>query len=136
MALETRIQDLSVEDCYLLLKAHPARVGRVATAGARPVILPVNYSLDGEDIVFRTSPGSRFSEAVADAFVAFEVDDVHAAWHEGWSVLVRGKATLVEDQDERARLAELDLHPWAPGQRDLFVRVRADSVTGRRIVAE
>jgi nitroimidazol reductase NimA-like FMN-containing flavoprotein (pyridoxamine 5'-phosphate oxidase superfamily)/GNAT superfamily N-acetyltransferase len=133
MAEETVIEELSKEECYELLAAHPAHVGRIAIAGARPLILPVNYALDGEDVVFRTIPGSRFADAVSGEFVAFEVDFVHAAWHEGWSVLIRGKADVVTDEADRTRLTGLDLRPWAPGDRDLYVRVRADIVTGRRI---
>lgn len=135
MALESQLDELSRQECYSLLSGHPARVGRIAIAGPRPVIFPVNYALDGNDVVFRTAPGTRFAEAVADTFVAFEVDEVHAAWQEGWSVLIRGKATAVDDEEELARLRQLDLRPWAPGERDRYVRVRADTVTGRRISA-
>ena len=44
---------MSDEDCRALLEA--GRVGRVAvTADALPVIAPVNYVVDGNNIVFRT----------------------------------------------------------------------------------
>ena len=129
------LEHLSVPECLELLRTHPQRIGRVGIAddGRRPIILPVNYAMDDDAIVFRTAEGSKLAAAVRGAFVAFEVDDVDVAWQEGWSVLVRGQAHEVTDADEIARLDALPLHPWAAGSRDRFVRIRPDTVTGRRL---
>lgn len=129
------LRELSPAECRTLLHGHAARVGRVAVAGPRPLILPVNYVLDGSDIVFGTVPGSRLAAAVDGEFVAFEVDDLDARARAGWSVLLRGKAETVTDPGERARLRGLGLSSWAPDRRDCFVRIRPGHVTGRRIVA-
>ena len=52
----------------------------------------------------------------------------------GWSVVATGQGELVEDADELAALrAFTDLRPWAPGSRLLYVRLRWDSLTGRRV---
>ncbi|HET9539484.1 MAG TPA: pyridoxamine 5'-phosphate oxidase family protein, partial [Candidatus Limnocylindria bacterium] len=60
-------------------------------------------------------------------------DGADTAVETGWSVLVRGVAREVTDVHERARLARLPLHPWAPGERDRWLRVVPTSVTGRAI---
>ena len=50
----------------------------------------------------------------------------------GWSVLVRGRAELLEwdqlpDQDHRPE-------PWAAGSRNVYVVITAEKVTGRRVL--
>jgi nitroimidazol reductase NimA-like FMN-containing flavoprotein (pyridoxamine 5'-phosphate oxidase superfamily) len=50
-------------------------VGRVAMATpVGPRIVPVNYSLHGDAIVFRTAPYSELSTYGWDTDLAFEVD--------------------------------------------------------------
>ena len=67
--------------------------------------------------------------------VAFEADSVDAAGHGGWSVTVVGYAMAVTDRAEIARLEQLPLTPWAPGNRDHFIRVSPAIVNGGRIGA-
>ncbi|MGM0819140.1 MAG: pyridoxamine 5'-phosphate oxidase family protein, partial [Actinomycetota bacterium] len=71
--------------------------------------------------------------AVRHAYVAFEVDDVDVAWKEGWSVLVRGQAEEVTGAGDLERVRALPLQPWARGERERFVRVRPETITGRRL---
>ena len=55
---------LDTEQCRTLLGSH--NVGRMAVSvDALPVILPVNYAVDGDDIVFRTTPGTKLSAALS-----------------------------------------------------------------------
>ena len=78
---------LDRDECLKLMERHPSCVGRVALAGPRPVIFPVNYAIDRGNIVFRTDPGSKFHAAVHQSFVAFEVDWVEpSADHRGDAV--------------------------------------------------
>jgi hypothetical protein len=44
-----------------------------------------------------------------------------------------GVASVVSDRDELDRLKQLPLRPWAPGDRDHYVRIAKHTVTGRRI---
>ncbi len=47
------LEILHLGDCFLLLKSVP--VGRIGfVAGGEVVILPVNFLVDGQDVVFRT----------------------------------------------------------------------------------
>ena len=109
-------------------------LGRVAvTMGALPVILPVNFLLDGDRILVRTSTGTKLDAATQDAVVAFEVDHVDPFAHSGWSVCVTGMAREVTDRDELARISRLPLAHWAPDGGDHIVAMSTEFVTGRRI---
>jgi hypothetical protein len=74
--------------------------GRIAiTDGALPLILPVNYGLDGSKIVFYAKAGSLLHRACRGTIVAFEVDDFDALQGVGWSVAVVGVATVQRRSD-------------------------------------
>ncbi|CAM5455420.1 helix-turn-helix domain-containing protein [Streptomyces purpurascens] len=127
-----RFTELTEAECRSLLSPHG--VGRLAVStAAGPVVMPVNYSVVDGEIVFRTAPGSTPAQAAGHQ-VAFEVDRIDEAFSEGWSVLVRGPARAVTDQDEAARLEEQVFStPWAGGRRELWLCVEPVGVTGRRI---
>jgi uncharacterized protein len=122
------------EECLRRLRA--AKVGRVSFVDhGEPVILPVNHALDGEAVVFRTAPGSKLMAADNGLLVAFEVDGFDEDRRAGWSVVIRGKATTVEEPLQLARLDTLGVSPWADlAERTHWVRIRPNSVTGRQIV--
>ncbi len=129
------LEVLSREQCLELLQE--SLVGRVVfTECALPAALPVNFALLDEDVVFRTATGSKLAAALAKAVVAFEVDDLDAIRHTGWSVLVQGWATLLTRPDDLTRAHALSLQPWAPGERWHFVRIRSEIVSGRRIIPQ
>ena len=52
---------------------------------------------------------------------------------QGWSVLIQGPAHHVETEEARARAKDAGVEPWAPGDRELFLRIIPHRVTGRRI---
>lgn len=125
---------LPLDECLDLLAGRLPRIGRVAFPDdERVTVLPVNYRVDQGDIVFRTSADSALGHMPAGQDVAFQVDDVDVNWAEGWSVLVKGSLEPVDDAAELERLRRLPLHPWAPGDRSRYLRIRPDEVTGRRI---
>ncbi|MCB1013681.1 MAG: pyridoxamine 5'-phosphate oxidase family protein [Acidimicrobiales bacterium] len=132
-------EPLSRAQCLHLLAT--AKVGRVGlTAGALPVIVPVDYRLWRDRVVFRTAEGSRLHTATTDSVVAFEVDALagDAPW--GWSVVVTGVARDVSelvDAADAAR-AELGFAPggwWSNRRRDRFLAVPTDVVAGCRLPA-
>ncbi|WP_205850193.1 pyridoxamine 5'-phosphate oxidase family protein [Nakamurella flava] len=127
------LQVLSYDDCLRHLRT--ARVGRVAfVADGEPVILPVNHGMDGDAVVFRSSPGSKLDAASDEMPVAFEVDNFDADRHSGWSVVVRGTARLVTDRSETQRLTRLGVWPWAESvERRHWIRIRPFEITGRQI---
>ncbi|HUR09607.1 MAG TPA: pyridoxamine 5'-phosphate oxidase family protein [Nonomuraea sp.] len=125
------LQVLSHEECMRLLPSCP--IGRIVfTDRALPAVQPVNFCLDGDDIVIRTAAGSKLAAATRRAVVAFEVDDFHPAERTGWSVTVVGLARVADEPAEIARLERLPLTPWACG-RDQFIVITAVEATGRRL---
>ena len=124
----SRLDVIEPDECLALLADH--HLGRLAVVVAgQPVIFPVTYVFDGRAIVFRTNPGTKLFGAL-DGPVAFEIDGVSAS---GWSVVVTGKAELVENQADVRRLSTLDLGDWNPGPKQFWVRIRG-TITGRRLV--
>lgn len=123
---------LGRDECWRLLAT--ARVGRVAVCvDAVPVVLPVTFALVGGDVVFFTGTGTKLVAAEAGRTVGFEVDEIDADGERGWSVLVVGTASLASFAS-RTRAEALGLYPWAAGDRQRLVRIRPETVTGRRIL--
>jgi nitroimidazol reductase NimA-like FMN-containing flavoprotein (pyridoxamine 5'-phosphate oxidase superfamily) len=136
MVPDPELRVLDPEECMRLLKT--GGVGRVAfpvEGEAAPTVLPVNYVVSGDTVVFRTDPDGVIA-AHADGYVAFQVDRLDGAMSEGWSVLVSGRARRVLDPAELTALRALaPVRPWAGGDRDACVRIVPTRLTGRRIRA-
>ena len=91
---QARWQELTKSECFGLLARE--QLGRVAFVDDRgPMVLPVNFVLDRQMVVFRTDEGAKLDVARYGGRVAFEVDRTDAATHTGWSVVVRGEAVEV-----------------------------------------
>ncbi|MEU0112423.1 pyridoxamine 5'-phosphate oxidase family protein [Streptomyces bobili] len=131
--LRPQLRDLSPEECRALLSTHG--VGRIAVSApdGRPAVVPVNYDVVDDAIVFRTEPDSTPAAAVGSE-VAFEVDHMDEALSQGWSVLAVGPASVVTEPDAVRRLTEhAHTTPWAGGERAMWVAIRPTHLTGRRI---
>jgi uncharacterized protein len=126
------LETLPFAACLDLLGSVP--LGRVGFfADGEVVILPVNHAMDGQDVVFRTAPGSTLTTAAEQGPVTFEADQFDTGTRTGWSVLVTGRATMVYDETEVGHLDQLDLEPWPTVIEHAFwVRIQPTSVTGRR----
>ncbi|MFE4580144.1 pyridoxamine 5'-phosphate oxidase family protein [Streptomyces chartreusis] len=131
--LHPHLRDLTPEECRALLSTHG--VGRIAvtTPDGRPAIIPVNYEIVDDDIVFRTTPASVVAAAVGTD-TAFEVDHMDDASSQGWSVLAVGPASAVTETAAVRRLVQhAHTAPWAGGKREMWVAIRPVRLTGRRI---
>ncbi len=129
-----RIEELSRTECVELLRAKA--VGRVGFVGPDgPLVLPVNYVVDGETVLFRTSPYNVMGAWLRQAPAAFEVDDLDDYLQSGWSVLLQGAAGFVVDDEElemsHERLTRPE--PWAAGSRPLYIRITPHTISGRRL---
>ena len=72
------LEVLPFDSCLSLLGA--VSVGRVGfVAGGEVLVLPVNFVLDGETMVFRTASGSKLASAEDSTVVAFEADNYDAS---------------------------------------------------------
>lgn len=124
---------LTSEECDHLLSTTP--IGRVCfLLDGEPQILPVNYRFTNGSIVIRTTEGSKIDAAEMHHRFAFEIDHWDAEARSGWSVVAHGSGEVVDDSEEIRRMEDLGLESWAEGEKsDLWVRLRLDDITGRRV---
>ena len=117
-----------------LLAGHPTKVGRLAFVDQDyPIVLPVNYRVHRGSVVLRSDPGSKYMAAAMGQKIAFEVDDVDEAWHEGWSVLIQGMCREVTNPHQLELIDSIGLDAWA-GASMHTLEILHHRVTGRRIV--
>lgn len=139
----SRISELSPHDCWDRLKNAQHGVGRIAFvdvdagAGSAPQLLPVNYILNGPEVIMRTG-GSMINRAADQQCQAtFEIDSVRssptAERDVGWSVVVHGPMSRVTDAMARRYLELSRLSPSAGGYKPNFVRLEVERISGRRI---
>ena len=126
-----RLHELSEAECWALLRS--ASVGRVGyTDQAGPVVVPVNFAVDGRSVVIRTSVSGELARHLPTTAVAFEADETDDFTQPGWSVLLRGLVEMVGPAGPRDPEAQPD--PWPAGDRSLLLRVTPSQVTGRRLI--
>jgi nitroimidazol reductase NimA-like FMN-containing flavoprotein (pyridoxamine 5'-phosphate oxidase superfamily) len=131
------IEELDEAESLRLISA--GGIGRIAYQSRfGPAVLPVNYKWHGGAVVFRTTRHSALDEdlqtgiAGGDYLVAFEVDAIDEIGRQGWSVLIQGPAHHVSEA-ERESAERAGVEPWPTGERELFMRIVPNRVTGRRI---
>jgi uncharacterized protein len=129
-------RDLDPQECERLLRA--GVVGRVALSTPDgPHIIPVNYSVFEDTIVTRTSSYSVLGTYGRNAMLAFEVDHIDHERHVGWSVVARGRGWAEVEPDAITRIREAwQPRPWASGNRNLYLRIRWETLTGRCLGAD
>jgi len=128
----TGMEILDEAGCLAVLRS--TQVGRVGVIdGAVPVILPVNFVVDGRSILFRSADGGKLSAVANGEVISFEVDVIDMGNHTGTSVLLSGKAEVVTDPDELKRVIRLGLHPWATTPKPHVIRIPFERMSGRRI---
>jgi nitroimidazol reductase NimA-like FMN-containing flavoprotein (pyridoxamine 5'-phosphate oxidase superfamily) len=126
------LEVLSRDECLRLLAT--ATLGRIGlTSGALPTVLPVNFRLVDDEIVVRTSRGTKLQAATDNTVVAFEVDDFDTFEHGGWSVVVTGVAREVTDPAIIDALDHAHVARWAPLGDVRFVAISTDLISGRRL---
>lgn len=105
-------------------------VGRVVTHVGEVIdIFPVNYVVDGESVMLRTAEGTKLAEMIIGGEVLFEVDEHTDV--EAWSVVLRGRARVLETEAEIAAADALPLRPMVPTLKRNYVRIEATSASGR-----
>ena len=133
--LDMVLEEIGRDECLTLLRTQS--VGRLAVADHGyypPHIVPVNFELDGDSVVFRSDDGLKFRLSVlAEHSVSFEVDVIDPAGRLAWSVVVQGRAEMMtQEQIEHLPYGEW-LQPWAPGDRTSWIRIVPYAITGRRV---
>jgi nitroimidazol reductase NimA-like FMN-containing flavoprotein (pyridoxamine 5'-phosphate oxidase superfamily) len=130
-----QLLELTREECLALLAS--ADVGRLAVnvPDWPPLIRPVSYAFDepSKSVVFRTGRGSKFHALTHAQRAAFEIDGHEPAGQTGWSVIVVGAVEEITNPAELSRLDQSRLRSWVAGDAHHWMRIRATSVSGRRI---
>jgi uncharacterized protein len=127
--------EISADECRRLLATQD--MGRLAVVrDGQPEIFPVNYAVDGGDIVFRTDAGTKLDLATM-GWVAFEVDYFDPVSLKGWDVQARGLGRDVTTGLDAAstRLRAVEIVPWVVGEKANRVAILDPVLTGRRLVA-
>ncbi|MCS5716562.1 pyridoxamine 5'-phosphate oxidase family protein [Herbiconiux sp. CPCC 205763] len=126
---EGDVHELDSEECWELLRSQ--ELGRLAMGvGGEIDIFPVNYLAERDSILLRTAPGTKLLELVIAPNAAFEIDGYSD--EEAWSVVLKGTAYRLERQSEIDEADRLPLTPWIPTLKYEYVRIAANSVSGRR----
>lgn len=129
--------ELARPECLRLLVT--TSIGRIVVSVPGwdyPVIRPVNYLFDesSQSVLFRSALGSKLHALLRSARAAFEIDGIDDAHDVGWSVIITGVCEEITDAAELRRAKAFGLQPWAPGPKGHWIRIRANVISGRRIV--
>jgi uncharacterized protein len=135
---ETEMLKLARPECLRLLAE--GVVGRIAVNAPhwpQPVIRPVNYVFDepSQSVLIRSGFGSKLYALIRSVRAAFEIDGTDPVGRVGWSVIIHGVTEEITNPAELRRIEGLGFEPWAPGHKGHWIRIRANTVSGRRIVA-
>jgi nitroimidazol reductase NimA-like FMN-containing flavoprotein (pyridoxamine 5'-phosphate oxidase superfamily) len=124
------LERLSRKECLTLMSRRSfGRLAYIARAGV-PDIVPVNYVMDGEDVLISSAPGPKLQAAERGDQVAFEVDHVDEESRTAWSVVMVGTIERVPTADARAPRPDT----WAGGSRRHLMRIRPSRIDGRRLL--
>jgi hypothetical protein len=110
--------------CWELLRT--ASFGRVALSiDALPMILPVEYYLDGQELAICLGQYRLGDRTLNQAVVAFAADAIDPANRTGWTVQIQGVARLAREMSVPTECGQ----PTA-GQ---FVHITAETISGQHL---
>ena len=129
MSEDYRIVEMTEAECWQTLERE--RFGRLAVAvGGDPDIFPINFIVDDGVLLMRTAPGTKLTELVINAAVAVETDG--QADTQAWSVILKGRARMVDSFSETYADDAKALETWLPSDKPIYVEIAARSLSGRR----
>lgn len=122
------VTPMTEQECWHQMSA--LALGRLATSvDAKPDIFPVNFVVQRRTILIRTASGSKLSAVSNNPWVAFEVDDHDV--ERGWSVVVHGRAELLEYAADIALAEKAQVLPWTATAKPRFIRIDPTQISGR-----
>ena len=120
-------RELTYDECWEALSGE--EFGRLAfLLGDEINLVPINYAVDGETLLFRTAEGSKLLGVVMHPEVVFEID--RFSDEEALSVIIHGTARKLEE-DEEHRAESVPLRPWVDTEKYNVVEIAPSRVTGR-----
>ena len=125
-----RTRPLNRRECVQRLAQVP--IGRVGiTIGALPAILPVNYRLHGDAVIFGAMTGSRLELATNGTIVAFQADAYDPDRRSGWTVMGVGRSLLVRDPEALGGPYQPIPEPWVRGEvAEQLMRIELAELSG------
>ncbi len=106
-------------------------LGRLVTSfGGQLEIFPVNFVVQDGTVLFRTAEGTKLFTTVMNDKVIFEADD-HTTT-EGWSVVVRGTARMLNSGEDIREAEASGLIPWVATEKLRYVRITPSEISARR----
>lgn len=124
--------ELSADECQDLLAR--SVLGRLAfNTPAGPRIVPLNYAVDSDTLVFRTAHYSEIAAHAIGQAAAFEVDELDPRRQTGWSVVALGRVEELTTHELQHLRTLWVPQPWAGGLRNLYLKLPWREITGRRI---
>lgn len=91
-------------------------------ADGEPYVTPMSFVVDGDRLLFRTKPGRRFSAIESQPVVSLEASRFDADTGDWMSVIVRGTATEVTDDDTIQKTHDLLFHKYEQAMGPLLSR--------------
>ena len=95
--------------------------------------IPVNFKMDEDDVIFRTSGDSAVAEGIHQSRCPSTSTSSTTRSARAGASCSPASASLITGAAEISRVQALDIKPWACGDRELYVRLSPSRITGRRI---
>lgn len=122
---------LRPDECWQYLRS--SYIGRLTVINdGVPEIFPVNFSVAGETLLFRTAPGTKLRALLTGAVAALEVDGLNPYATQVWSVVAKGRPGPFDEGSMTLPEADADREPWEPGLKDHLVAITPTDLSGRR----
>jgi hypothetical protein len=96
------------------------------------MVFPLNFALDGDDVVVRTRSSDILAAAATRKVLTFQGDEFEPGVRSGWTVLLSGPAEEVTEPAELMRMHEI-VSPWRADGPFRLLRIHSERVTGRRL---
>ena len=132
-ATEPEAENMGVHDCWRYLRS-TSLCRRAFTHGDTVEIFPVNYVPSNGTLLIRTREGTKLEAATGRQVVALEADGMNQYGTIAWSVVVKGHAAIVDDEEDIQDAAEAGLSPWQAGPKNRLLRVTPGEMSGRKFV--
>jgi len=130
--IEDGMEALSIPDCEQRLSR--GGVGTLALCGVEaPVLRPVNFAVHQGWIIIRTGEGQIFDAATRSEPASFVISDLDRLEHSGWSVVVSGS---LAELSSLGFTESIPLRPWAKADKNQFVGLCIDQISGRSIAKD
>lgn len=100
------MEPVSREEALEVLERQPVAHLGIAREGV-PYVTPMSFVMDGDRILFRTMAGEKLDGIQSNPAVCIEAADYDSETGDWVSVIVRGKAELVDDADTSREVVAL-----------------------------